>query len=133
MLCSGSIGSGCVDQGQVEVLRLLAVLGVGILLLVLATNGPSAGVPREPIVLRIDEVAVAEIDPAKSTDFIDSILFYNLYDTLVAAAPGGKLVPSLAESWTISPDGLAYAFKIRRGVKFHDDTELTAADVEFSL
>src|SRR5439155_572749 len=51
----------------------------------------------------------------------------------VAAAPGGKLVPSLAESWTVSPDGLAYAFKIRRGVKFHDGTELTAADVEFSL
>ena len=77
-------------------MRLLAVLGVGILLLVLATNGPSAGGPREPIVLRIDEVAVAEIDPAKSTDFIDSILFYNLYDTLVAAAPGGRLAPSVA-------------------------------------
>lgn len=114
-------------------MRLLAVLGVGILLLVLATNGPSAGGPREPIVLRIDEVAVAEIDPAKSTDFIDSILFYNLYDTLVAAAPGGRLAPSVAESWTISPDALTYVFKIRQGIKFHDGTPLTAADVEFSL
>src|SRR5436309_3445988 len=108
-------------------------MAMALVMLVLVIHGPSAGGPREPIVLRIDEVAVAEIDPAKSTDFVDSILFYNLYDTLVAAAPGGKLAPSLAESWTISPDGLAYAFKIRRGVKFHDGTELTAADVEFSL
>src|SRR5439155_1535895 len=85
-------------------------MAMALVMLVLVIHGPSAGGPREPIVLRIDEVAVAEIDPAKSTDFVDSILFYNLYDTLVAAAPGGKLVPSLAESWTVSPDGLAYAF-----------------------
>ena len=114
-------------------MKRLAVMAMALVMLVLVIHGPSAGGPREPIVLRIDEVAVAEIDPAKSTDFVDSILFYNLYDTLVAAAPGGKLVPSLAESWTVSPDGLAYAFKIRRGIKFHDGTELTAADVEFSL
>jgi peptide/nickel transport system substrate-binding protein len=89
--------------------------------------------PRERIVLRIDEVAVAEIDPAKSTDFVDSILFYNLYDTLVAPGPGGRLVPSLAESWQISPDGRTYTFKIRSGVRFHDGTPLGAADVAFSL
>lgn len=114
-------------------MKRLAGLAVALVVLMVAFSGPSAGGPREPIVLRIDEVAVAEIDPAKSTDFIDSILFYNLYDTLVAAAPGGKLVPSVAESWTVSPDGLAYTFRLRKGVKFHDGTELTAADVEFSL
>jgi len=101
--------------------------------LVLALIGPVAGAPRERIVLRIDEVAVAEIDPAKSTDFIDSILFFNLYDTLVAPGPGGKLVPALAESWQVSADGLTYTFRLRRGVKFHDGAEVTAGDVEFSL
>src|SRR5256712_13588468 len=108
-------------------------MAMALVMLVLVIHGPSAGGPREPIVLRIDEVAVAEIDPAKSTDFIDSILFYNLYDTLVAAAPGGRLAPSVAESWTISPDALTYVFKIRQGIKFHDGTPLTAADVEFPL
>lgn len=101
--------------------------------LVLALIGPSAGAPGEPIVLRIDAAAPAQIDPAKSTDFVSSVLFFNLYDTLVAAGPGGKLVPSVAESWTVSPDGLAYTFRIRKGVTFHDGTELTASDVEFSL
>lgn len=104
-----------------------------VLLLVLALIGPVAGGPRERIVLRIDEVAVAEIDPAKSTDFIDSILYFNLYDTLVAPGPGGKVVPSLAESWQVGPDGLTYTFRLRRGVKFHDGTAVRAGDVEFSL
>ena len=103
------------------------------LVVVLALIGPVAGAPRERIVLRIDEVAVAEIDPAKSTDFIDSILYFNLYDSLVAPAPGGKLVPSLAESWQVSPDGLTYTFRVRRGVRFHDGSTVNAEDVEFSL
>ena len=39
---------------------------------------------------------------------------------------------SVAESWTIDPDGLGYTFKLRRGVKFHDGSELVAADVKKS-
>lgn len=104
-----------------------------VLALLLALVGPAASGPRERIVLRIDEVAVAEIDPAKSTDFIDSILFYNLYDTLVAPASGGRIVPSLARSWQVSGDGLTYTFTLRRGARFHDGTEVRAEDVEFSL
>jgi peptide/nickel transport system substrate-binding protein len=104
-----------------------------VLALLLALVGPAASGPRERIVLRIDEVAVAEIDPAKSTDFIDSILFYNLYDTLVAPASGGRIVPSLARSWQVSSDGLTYTFTLRRGARFHDGTEVRAEDVEFSL
>ncbi len=115
-------------------MKHLSVVAVALMVVVvLAGGGPSAGAPAGPIVLRIDEVAVAEIDPAKSTDFVDSILFYNLYDTLVAAGPGGRLVPSAAESWQVSPDGLTYTFKFRSGTKFHDGSPLTASDVEFSL
>jgi peptide/nickel transport system substrate-binding protein len=40
-----------------------------------------------------------------------------------------KLVGDVAESWTVSPDGLTFTFKIRRGIKFHDGTPLTAKDV----
>ena len=56
------------------------------------------------------------------------------YNTLLRVDPndksGTKPHPSVAESWTVSPDGKTYTFKIRRGVKFHDGSELTARDVK---
>ncbi len=44
-----------------------------------------------------------------------------------------KVVPSLAEKWTISPDGMNYTFHLRKGVKFHDGKPFTAEDAKYSL
>jgi peptide/nickel transport system substrate-binding protein len=56
------------------------------------------------------------------------------YNTLLRIDPvdrtGTRPVADLAESWTISPDGLVYTFKLRPGVKFHDGSVLTARDVK---
>lgn len=83
-------------------------------------------------VLRLDEVPVGELDPAKATDFADSVLMFNVYDTLVLARQGGPgVVPHLAESWTV--DGNAYTFKLRTDVKFQSGNPMTAEDVVFSL
>ena len=43
------------------------------------------------------------------------------------------LEPWVAESHSISPDGLTYTFKMRKGVKFHDGTEVKAQDIVYSL
>jgi peptide/nickel transport system substrate-binding protein len=56
-----------------------------------------------------------------------------IYDQLVEIAPGTSTpVPGLAESWTISPDGLTYTFKLR-SARFSDGSPVTAEDVKFSL
>lgn len=44
-----------------------------------------------------------------------------------------KPIPQLATSWSISPDGKAYTFHLRKGVKWHDGQDFTSADVAFSI
>lgn len=83
-------------------------------------------------VLRLDEVAVGELDPAKASDYADSILMFNVYDTLVLPNQGGPGHSGhLAESWTV--DGATYTFTLRDGVTFQSGNPLTAADVVYSL
>src|SRR5262245_58354252 len=52
---------------------------------------------------------------------------------LVNITPEGKFVPDAAESWSMSPDGLLYNFKLRKNALFHDGTRLDAAAVKFSI
>jgi peptide/nickel transport system substrate-binding protein len=72
-------------------------------------------------------------DPIKTAQNIDNWVFSNVYDVLVRVDKGGtKLEPGLAESWTVSSDGLTYTFKIREA-KFSDGSPLTAEDAAYSL
>lgn len=56
-----------------------------------------------------------------------------LWDWLTEVTADGKLQPALALSWKAAGDGLSWVFQLRRGVKFHDGTEMTAEDVQFTL
>ncbi|MCL4502802.1 MAG: ABC transporter substrate-binding protein, partial [Deltaproteobacteria bacterium] len=55
-----------------------------------------------------------------------------IYDSLLKYDGDLNLVGQLAESWQVSPDGLAITFKLRHGVKWHDGAPFTAQDVLFS-
>jgi peptide/nickel transport system substrate-binding protein len=60
-------------------------------------------------------------DPAETPGIITPFMFlYALHDALVKPMPGKTLTPSLAESWSESPDGLTYEFLLRAGVTFHN-------------
>lgn len=73
------------------------------------------------------------IDPASGTDYTELLAMYNIYSTLVFPDSDGVSQPKVAESWTTSPDGLTYTFHLKKGIKFHDGSELTAEDVKFSM
>ena len=73
------------------------------------------------------------LDPAESEAAITPFMvLYPIHDALVKLMPTG-MVPSLAESWTMSPDGLTYDFLLRANAKFHNGDPVTAEDVKFSF
>lgn len=74
------------------------------------------------------------LDPWNANDANTLLVTRQIYETLVDHEAGGfKIVPRLAESWSVSPDGRSWTFVLRRGVKFHDGTDVDAAAVVLNL
>lgn len=89
-----------------------------------AGNAVVIGMQQEPTTL----------DPtADATASIDSIFTHNVFESLVTLDEQAAVLPDLAESWSVSGDGLTYTFKLAEGVSFHDGSALDAADVLFSF
>jgi len=96
---------------------------------------PCAGAPEGQLIWGVHvSLAPTWFDPAETSGIITPfMMLYALHDALVKPMPGNPMAPSLAESWTVSPDGLVYEFVLRRGVKFHNGDPVTAEDVKFSF
>jgi peptide/nickel transport system substrate-binding protein len=77
---------------------------------------------------------ITRTDPALIDDSNSSYVMTQVMEGLVALKPGttSEVVPALAESWSLSPDGKTYTFKLRQGVKFHDGTDFDAEAVKFN-
>jgi peptide/nickel transport system substrate-binding protein len=72
----------------------------------------------------------ATLDPWNANDTNTLLVTRQIFETLVDYEPNGfKIVPKLAETWSVSSDGRSWTFALRRGVKFHDGTDLDAAAV----
>src|SRR5262252_8511157 len=79
-------------------------------------------------------IAPTWFDPAETPGVITPFMtLYAIHDALVKPMPGNAWAPSLAESWTVSKDGLVYDFTLRKGVRFHNGDPVAAEDVKFSF
>jgi dipeptide transport system substrate-binding protein len=99
-----------------------------------------------PVAARADTLVVCSeaspdaLNAALSDANVSFDVTEQIADRLVEMEPGGsKVIPALAESWTISPDGLRYVFKLRHGVQFQSNDQfkptrdMNADDVVFSF
>ena len=88
--------------------------------------------PNTLVVLR--EIDADNYDPARTTAQSAGWVDYMMADTLVSMDWDQHTIrPGLAESWTVSPDGKTYTFKLRHGVTFCDGRPMTAKDVAYSI
>jgi len=97
--------------------------------------GPAAAAPEGQMTWGVHiSLAPTWFDPAETSGIgTPFMILYALHDALVKPMPGNAMAPSLAESWSVSKDGLVYEFVLRRGVRFHNGDPVTADDVKFSF
>lgn len=74
-----------------------------------------------------------KLDPTQSSMLNERIVYQSIFDKLVDLDGEGKIVPMLAERWTVSPDQKSYTLFLRKGVRFQDGTPFDAKAVEFNL
>lgn len=110
--------------------RRLGVLAA-ILILVLSFGAVQAQVDSNTIVVGI-HADMQNLDPHNFRHRETETILRNIYDGLVTRGPDMQPVPELAESFK-QLDALTWEFVLRRGVKFHDGTEMTAEDVAFAI
>src|SRR5438876_744825 len=118
-------------------MRLVRRLLVTLLLLALPAAGapPGHAAPEGQLTWAVHfALAPTWFDPAETSGIITPfVVLYALHDAMVKPLPGHPMAPSLAESWSASPDWVVYEFVLRKGVRFHNGEPVTAEDVKFSL
>ena len=106
---------------------LAVIIGLG------GVMAPAAVQPAGTLVVGLVAEPV-NLDPAQVTDLNSNRVGRRIVETLVTfPEESTQVVPGLAESWTVSRDGLRYTFKLRKGIMFHDGTPFTAEAVKFSI
>src|SRR5215467_10872142 len=111
-------------------MRMTRRTAVVVLVLTILAGGATgvAAAPEGQVTWGIHVTLVPTwFDPAETTGIVTPfMLMYALHDAMVKPLPGNPLAPSLAESWTLSADGLAYEFVLRNGARFHNGDPVTA-------
>jgi peptide/nickel transport system substrate-binding protein len=115
--------------------RTALALGTAAMALLVGAGLSRAATPDDTFVMakQIDDIIT--LDPAEVFEFTGGEVIANLYDRVMTFEPDdtSKLVPGVAESYTVSDDGKTITLKVRSGLAFHSGNPVTAADVAYSL
>src|SRR5437762_4947356 len=118
-------------------MRTVGCLFTAVLVLLIPVIGAAsaAGAPEGQMTWAVHiSLAPTWFDPAETPGIgTPFMILYALHDALVKPMPGNAMAPSLAESWSVSKDGLVYEFVLRAGARFHNGEPVTADDVKFSF
>ncbi|WP_353057808.1 ABC transporter substrate-binding protein [Devosia sp. YIM 151766] len=108
--------------------KILALAAAALLL----TAGAAMAQPTEiRIAVALEPPA---LDPtAGAAEAIDIVVYQNVFEGLTRIDQNGAVQPGLAESWSVSEDGLTYTFALHEGVTFHDGSAFDAEDVKFTF
>ncbi|MHA2150867.1 MAG: ABC transporter substrate-binding protein [Candidatus Thorarchaeota archaeon] len=120
------------------------LIAVVVIVVVVGAAGAYLLLQPPAVVLAEDQTIIWEtiglpeyMDPHKNYESAGSWVHYNIYETLYTydwdSANTDPTVPLLAESYTLSSDGLTYTFTLRQGVTFHDGTEFNATAVQMNF
>jgi peptide/nickel transport system substrate-binding protein len=104
-------------------------------LLILLIASPAEPAPEGTMTWGVHVTLVSRwLDPGETEGLITPFMvLYALHDALVKPMPAGLNTPSLAESWSVSKDGITYEFVLRKGARFHNGDPVTPEDVKFSF
>jgi peptide/nickel transport system substrate-binding protein len=118
------------STGMTRILRA-GVAGLGLSGLLLAAA--PAWAARDSLVLGMT-IEPQGLDPTVAAPVaIGQVTWQNVFEGLVAIDREGRIVPQLARSWEVSPDGLTYTFRLQEGVTFHDGEAFDSGVAKFSL
>ncbi len=76
---------------------------------------------------------ILNLDPLQVNDADSTYVFGQIHDSVAVIDHQYNVKPNVAEKWQVSDDGLTYVYTFRKGVKFHDGSELKSDDVVFTL
>ena len=115
--------------------RALVLILAVVVLVLAAAPGRGLAAPEGQLIWGVHvSLAPTWFDPAETPGIITPFMvLYALHDAMVKPMPGQPTAPSLAESWSVSKDGLVYEFVLRKGARFHNGDPVTAEDVKFSF
>jgi peptide/nickel transport system substrate-binding protein len=107
---------------------------VCIAVLILSSVAAGQGEPKRGGTLVIALGADPEtLNPGTTTGYAVGAITANIFSGLIRLGPRGEVLPQLATTWQVAADGMTYTFKLRSGIRWHDDRPFSAADVKFSL